>query len=199
MWLSIDGVGEKPKGITHYSTVNYRTKARRLLWVSLCCCLVACTRQATISADFMPNARVAGGATNAGQPASATSFPAADETAAAAIRSLILAERQATIDGNLDDLTQLWIENGYVIDARGTATEADDYRWEGRAAILDRYLVAVLPHPPPPLPALQEDLQITVTDAEAVAEHGGDLWRFVRQDARWRIAALTYSRQLATQ
>jgi hypothetical protein len=105
---------------------------------------------------------------------------------------LIAAERAAAHTGDLATLSQLWAADARVVDGRGTPDPADDYVWSGRAAILDRYVVAVFPNPPPPLADL-DGLVLTVDGDEATASHGGDHWRFVRRDGRWWIAELVYS------
>jgi hypothetical protein len=64
---------------------------------------------------------------------------------------LIVVEREASIQGNLPLLATLWAEDGQITDGRGSVETQDDYRWHGRAAILDRYQMAVFPAPPPPL------------------------------------------------
>ncbi|MCL4858780.1 MAG: hypothetical protein KJZ93_05210 [Caldilineaceae bacterium] len=114
--------------------------------------------------------------------------PAAEE----AIPFLIAAERAAARDGDRATLAQLWAEDAQIIDGRGTAHPNDDYVWPGRAAILDRYALAVFPSPPPALEGLG-GLTITVEGDEARATHGGDHWRFVYREGRWWISELVYS------
>jgi hypothetical protein len=109
-----------------------------------------------------------------------------------AIRDLLLAERQGAIAGDLPALAALWAIHGRVVDSRGTVDTADDYVWPGRAAVLDRYVVAVFPNPPPPL-TLPADLFIEVKGDEAIVRHGGDCWRFVQHNGRWWIAELIYN------
>jgi hypothetical protein len=110
----------------------------------------------------------------------------------AAIPALILAERNAAASRDLNLLSQLWAEDGRIVDRRTTDDPDDDYIWPGRAAVLDRYVVAVFPNPPPPLAQLDE-LTIEVTANEATASHGQDRWRFVRHAGRWWIAELVYA------
>jgi hypothetical protein len=105
---------------------------------------------------------------------------------------LVLLERQASIDKNMALLTQLWAEEGRVVDGRGTVDTADDYVWAGRAAILDRYVAAVFANPPPPLSRL-DDFPIEVKGASATAHHGQDHWRFVKRAGRWWLLELRYS------
>jgi hypothetical protein len=105
---------------------------------------------------------------------------------------LIAAERTAAHTGDLATLGQLWAADARVVDGRGTPATADDYVWSGRAAILDRYVVAVFPNPPP-LAVELDGLALAVEGDEATASHGGDRWRFVWRDGRWWIAELVYS------
>ncbi len=109
-----------------------------------------------------------------------------------ALPHLIAAERQASIDKNLALLAQLWAEDGRIVDGRGTVDSGDDYIWEGRAAILDRYQVAVFVNPPPALEKL-DDVTLQVAGDAATARHGQDRWRFVKRAGRWWLAELRYS------
>ena len=111
-----------------------------------------------------------------------------------AVPALILAERQAAIDGDLALLSRLWASDARIVDGRGTPDSADDYVWQGRDAILDRYTLAVFPSPPPPLNHEQlADLVLTVEGDAAHAELGVDRWRIVRLDGRWLLAELRYN------
>lgn len=113
-----------------------------------------------------------------------------------AIPALVAAEREAARQADAGLLAILWDADAVIIDGRATAAEADDYRWEGRAAILDRYALAVFPSPPPP-PLAEDTLRaghLVVTDSVATLELGGDRWRFVHRDGRWWLAELAYSR-----
>jgi hypothetical protein len=114
------------------------------------------------------------------------------EAADVAIPELILRERNAAAARDLPLLSQLWAADGRIVDQRNTADPHDDYIWPGRAAVLDRYQVAVFPNPPPPLAQL-DDLTIDVQGDQATASHGQDRWRFVRQNGRWWIAELVYA------
>jgi hypothetical protein len=109
-----------------------------------------------------------------------------------AIRQLVETERAAAIAGDLPTLAQLWAPASRIVDGRGTPDPGDDYIWAGHAAVLDRYVVAVFPNPPPPL-TLPPELDIQVTGAEATLRNGEDRWRFIRQAGRWWIAELVYS------
>jgi hypothetical protein len=111
---------------------------------------------------------------------------------AEAFPRLIEAERQASIDRNVGLLAQLWAEESRIIDGRGTRQLEDDYVWAGRAAILDRYVVAVFPNPPPPL-ALHGALAFQVTGDTATARYRQDRWRFVKRANRWWLSELRYS------
>ena len=117
----------------------------------------------------------------------------AQSTDVAAVTALILAERQAAIDHNLALLSQLWAEDARIVDGRGNAASADDYIWQGRAALLDRYVVAVFPFTLPPLPSLDATAHIAVTGAEATVKNGNDDWRLVKIGERWWLWELRYS------
>jgi hypothetical protein len=122
--------------------------------------------------------------------------PAVTETTLA---DLILAEREASIAADVPQLDALWAEDARIVDGRGTAAPDDDYRWQGRAAILDRYALAVFPAPPPPadaaaLRAAEFQVQRT-SDREATATlvHAGDRWQLVQREGRWWLYELVYS------
>ena len=108
-----------------------------------------------------------------------------------ALPQLIAAERDASRRGDLALLAQLWAPDSRIVDSRGTPAPADDYIWRGRAAILDRYQIAVFPAPPPafdapPAPTL-------IVDGEtARGQLGNDRWRFVFTDGRWWLQELAY-------
>ncbi len=108
-----------------------------------------------------------------------------------AIPQMIAAERQASRSGNLALLAQLWGEDATIVDSRGTNAPGDDFTWPSRAAILDRYKLAVLPAPPPAMEALPEPV-ITVQGNEAQAINSQDHWRFLRQEGRWWMVELRY-------
>ncbi|MCC6166140.1 MAG: nuclear transport factor 2 family protein [Caldilineaceae bacterium] len=111
-----------------------------------------------------------------------------------ALPALVIAERQAAATGDLAILAQLWAADARIVDGRGTSDSADDYVWTGRAAILDRYRLAVFPSPPPPLGA--NDLQTATVHLEgdqATLVRNGDRWRFTQRDGRWWLLELTYN------
>jgi hypothetical protein len=128
-------------------------------------------------------------------PTASPPLPAAvSEVTAERLSNLVILEREASITGNLPLLATLWSEDARIVDGRGTPATSDDYVWNGRAAILDRYTLAVFPAPPPPL--ARSDLAaatLTVADDEATLINGGDRWHFVHQDGRWWLQGLTYS------
>ncbi len=119
------------------------------------------------------------------------------EVTAETLPKLIVAEREASIQGNLSLLATLWSENGRIVDGRGSVEEADDYVWSGRYSILDRYQMAVFPAPPPPL-ALTElaGATLIVADDSATLINHDDRWRFVWQGGRWWLQELVYSAPL---
>ncbi len=122
-----------------------------------------------------------------------TVLPMPPEFAAAApeiaLPALVAAERQASSEGNLPLLAALWAQNSRLVDSRNTPDAGDDYVWEGHAALMDRYVVAVFPNPPQPF-AAPPPLEIRLDGDEATAQNGQDRWRFVRQDGRWQLKEL---------
>ena len=103
----------------------------------------------------------------------------------------MLAERDASRRGDLPLLAMLWAGDARIVDSRGTAEPSDDYVWQGRNALLDRYAIAVFPAPPPPL---EEPLALDITASGdmATATLGVDRWRFVQRDGRWWLLELAY-------
>lgn len=110
-----------------------------------------------------------------------------------AIIALILAERQAAIAHDGTILGQLWADNAQIIDGRNSITPDDDYHWQGRAAILDRYQVAVFPFVLPPLTALDASAVITITGKQATVQHLTDEWQLAKVNDRWWLTELKYS------
>lgn len=106
-----------------------------------------------------------------------------------ALPALIVAERQVASDRNLPLLAVLWAEESRIVDSRNTTDPADDYVWEGHAALMDRYVLAVFPSPPQPFAALP-GLEFTLDGDGATGRNGQDRWRFVRQDGRWWLQEL---------
>ena len=129
-------------------------------------------------------------------PSTPTPVPAAPPAfvtlpPAEAIPQLIAAEREASRRGDLPMLAQLWAEDARIVDSRGTDDPAGDFIWPDRAAILDRYTLAVFPAPPPALEGLPTPT-ITVEGDIAQAVNGRDRWQFIQRDGRWWIAELRY-------
>lgn len=108
-----------------------------------------------------------------------------------ALPALVLAERAAAHSRDLALLRQVWAEDAQIIDQRGTPDPADDLVWRGRAAILDRYILAVFPAPPPPF-ATPPALAATIDGDAATAALGADAWRFSLRDGRWWLQELRY-------
>jgi hypothetical protein len=120
--------------------------------------------------------------------------PVVTEVTAETLTTLVVVERDASIQGNLPLLESLWAENGRIVDGRGSVEEADDYVWSGRAAILDRYQLAVFPAPPPPLTLAElANATLIVEGDGATLINDGDRWRFLLQDGRWWLQELVYS------
>jgi len=109
-----------------------------------------------------------------------------------ALPALIQAERQAAIQSDLALLDLLWAEDARIVDGRNTTTTDDDYIWASRAAILDRYSVAVFPNPPPPLEE-PLDLIFEYDGTKATALNTIDRWTFVKAKGRWWLSELIYS------
>lgn len=106
-----------------------------------------------------------------------------------ALPALLLAERNAAAARDLPALAALWAEDGSVHETRATASPADDYHWQGRDAVLNRYAVAVFANPPAPLEAAPV-FTPTLSGSEATVVLGVDSWTFVQRDGRWWIQEL---------
>lgn len=118
---------------------------------------------------------------------------AAFVTAAAevALPQFVASERDAAIRG---DRAASWRSCGRRIRASWTATvrrTADDFIWAGRAAILDRYDLAVFPSPPPAF-ATPPAFRPQVAGDIAAASLGNDAWRFQWDGQRWWLLELRY-------
>lgn len=131
-------------------------------------------------------------------PTPAPAAPAAPNAASAASAAgaawetdpvaLVEAERNAAAARDAATLATLWAEDAVLVEHRG-AGPTDDYRWQGRAAILDRYAVAVFPAPPPPLDG-PLDAAAQIDGDRATLVNGVDRWRFAHRDGRWWITGL---------
>ncbi len=122
----------------------------------------------------------------------ATAAPSAQTLAAIATddpAALVLAERNGAASLDLDGLATLWDVGGRLVEARGAPGPGDDYTWQGREAILDRYVVAVFPNPPP-APAAAPSLHAIIDGDSATLQYGVDAWQFVRRHGRWWITEL---------
>lgn len=108
-----------------------------------------------------------------------------------ALPALVFTERAAARERDLALLAQLWARDARIIDSRGTDDPDDDYRWEGRDAILDRYALAVFPAPPPPF-AEPPPLVIMRTGDTAIATIANDRWHFIFAEGRWWLQELAY-------
>lgn len=145
----------------------------------------------------MATALLLAGCTRTAPPALPTPTPAAALPAfamlpaAEALPALVLAERTAAGARDLETLRQLWAEDAQIIDRRGTPDPADDYVWRGRAAILDRYVLAVFPAPPPPFDG-PPNLAALIDGNLATAVLGNDAWKFTFHDGRWWLQELAY-------
>ncbi len=114
-------------------------------------------------------------------------------TAAAevALPQFVASERDAAIRGDRPLLAQLWAPDARIVDSRGTPEPADDFIWAGRAAILDRYDLAVFPSPPPAF-ATPPAFRPQVAGDIAAASLGNDAWRFQWDGQRWWLLELRY-------
>lgn len=122
-------------------------------------------------------------------PPPAPAFVTAD--AATALPQLVAAERAAASSRDRGLLAQLWAPAARIIDSRGTPAPADDYAWVGRAAILDRYDLAVFPSPPQPF-AAPPAFTPQIAGDTAAATLGNDAWRFHWDGERWWLLELRY-------
>jgi hypothetical protein len=113
--------------------------------------------------------------------------------AGVAVPALIVAERTASATADLGVLSLLWHAEARIVDGRNTADRADDYIWPDRAAILDRYELAVFPNPPPLFEALPT-FDLVQDEVSAMVVNGVDEWQFVYEENRWWIAELAYQR-----
>jgi hypothetical protein len=111
--------------------------------------------------------------------------------AAQALPELVQAERSAAGARDLATLRHLWAKDARIIDGRGTPDADDDFVWRGRAAILDRYELAVFPAPPPPFAAAPA-LTAAIDGDTATAVLGNDTWRFTFRAGRWWLQELAY-------
>ncbi|MFM7174085.1 MAG: hypothetical protein ACKO4U_13730 [Caldilinea sp.] len=162
-----------------------------MFWVFLCL-LAACTREAPASLASPPPAVSTPVAPTLAAPTlTAPTLAAAYQPADEALPALVLAERAAAQAGDLALLAELWAEDATLVDRRGTDNPADDLRWVGRAAILDRYQLAVFPAPPPPF-AATPTLAFQLEGQHARATLGHDRWRFLWKDGRWWLQELVY-------
>lgn len=159
-----------------------RASARGAALGLLAALLAGCSSGAP-AAPFQPPSPVATATQAVAPPAEVYS------SAAEAAPALILAERRAASSGDLAALAALWADDAQVVETRNTADTGDDYRWSGRRAVLDRYVVAVFPSPPPPLEALTAAAP-SVEGDRATLVNGVDHWTFIRRDGRWWIEGL---------
>jgi hypothetical protein len=133
-----------------------------------------------------------------------------------ALPQFLAFEREKIAARDVEGLASMWAPDSRVVDARNTPDSADDYVWEGRAAVVDRYIVAVFAHPPP-LIAPPQDVQIELidpagnvkgctpggdereTDSAARIINGQDCWYFARRNGRWWAVELIYNVPAALQ
>ena len=112
------------------------------------------------------------------------------------------AESEAIVRQDMTLLAEIWAEDATVTDAKHTPlTPDDDAVWQGKDAILDRYVVLVFPGNPQS--AGPVDIVITIDGEHALARSttkignevspGGDLWTFTRCGEHWCIETLTYN------
>lgn len=118
--------------------------------------------------------------------------PALSQAAVDAAPALLMLERNGAAARDLPLLTALWAPDAAVIDGRNTKAPDDDYTWRGRTAILDRYVLAVFPVPPPPLETPPQPVLLEEDGDQAVFQNGGDRWTLRRMDERWYLARLVY-------
>ncbi len=140
-----------------------------------------------------------GGKANPPEPTPVVPLFADAETA---IRWLLEAESRGVVNKDMTLLSAIWAEDAVVTDAKHTPDDpADDARWQGVDAVLDRYITLVFPGNP--TQAAPADVQIAVDGDTATARTtthindeispGGDKWTFIRRNGRWFIHSLTYN------
>ena len=127
-----------------------------------------------------------------------TPQPANDEEA---IRQLVFAEGQATVEQDIDRLQAMWDKDGVVADANRTPDNpSDDKTWKGWAAIRDRYINIVFPsnpqnaeHPNTRV-TIAGDTATVVSDTKigATNEKDNDKWTFRKMDGQWKMTSLTF-------
>ena len=167
--------------IMHVAKAQWTKVTSRWIGVGLLCLLLVACAPATVPSPPMPTAA----------PALPTFLVGPDEQV---LPALVLAEREASIQGDQLLLALLWAEDARIVDGRGTADAGDDFIWDGRAAILDRYVLAVFPSPPPPLaPDALVDATWQIDSDMATLLNQGDQWHFVRCEGRWWLAELVYN------
>jgi hypothetical protein len=121
---------------------------------------------------------------------------------AEAIRALLAAEGELVVKQDIVHLMQLWVEGGYVADAKNTPDNKDDDQyWLDKDAIRHRYVHTVFPGAPQA--AVPADLHIEWGDGYAIVtattqigdeiSPAGDRWVVVRQGRCWQIESLTYN------
>lgn len=157
-------------------------------------CLLLCLLPLAMSACTSAGQLPASPSPTAPPPLSSIVAEVSAEISAEELPTLVVTEREASIAGDLPLLTTLWAEDGRIVDGRGSSQENDGLIWQGRAAILDRYQLAVFPAPPPPLTLTElADATLTVEGDNATLINGGDRWRFVLKEGRWWLQELVYN------
>lgn len=132
------------------------------------------------------------------------------QDASIAFPQFISAERRAIAEKSLDTLALLWAADAQIIDQRGTENTEDDYIWDSRRAILDRYTVVVFRFPPPLIDppgdlrlrcaggSVEENSNLCLVSPQegtiVYANREGDEWQFGYRDGRWWILGLAYAR-----
>jgi len=179
--FSIVSMVRKPKAGCYPSSIRHH-RYRWWTYLGMVCLLAGCAAAVT---PVAPQAAET-------PPAIAAPIFALQGTAQAAVTALILAERQAAIDQDLALLGQLWDADARIVDGRNSVTARDDYIWQGRAAVLDRYHVAVFPFVLPPLGALDAGASIVIVGDVATVRHGVDTWQLRKAEQRWWLTELRY-------
>ncbi len=123
-----------------------------------------------------------------------------------AIHALLRSEGELVVTQEIDGLMRLWLEDGFVADAKNTpATNADDQFWRGSDAVRHRYVRVVFPGAPSAVIPADLDIRIDGEHAEVLATtsigneigneiaKAGDRWTFVQARGCWLIESLTYN------
>lgn len=120
-----------------------------------------------------------------------------------AIRQLINAECESVVQQDIDRLQGMWLSDGTMTDANYTPDNpGDDVKWNGWAAIRDRYVNLVFPsnptfceHPNIKVNFPDDNTANATSDVKIGITNCADCnqWVFKKQGSDWKMATLTYN------